>query len=153
MWLHHRVMSPNDADGMANSVDPDPDCSSSLIWVCTVCPGISVQKLRIITVTVFKQTLPSRVKSDIGQNRNSLKFPTPPLPHGHSVISTLVTHKTRDTLKLLLCWWQQRLKDLVAMQGMYNGDRHHRKLVVISSKILEDSRTLTPRLSVKQCEF
>ena len=23
MWLYHRVMSLNDADGMANSVDPD----------------------------------------------------------------------------------------------------------------------------------
>ena len=23
MWLYHRVMSPNDADGMANSVVPD----------------------------------------------------------------------------------------------------------------------------------
>ena len=23
MWLYHRVMSPNDADGTANSVDPD----------------------------------------------------------------------------------------------------------------------------------
>ena len=23
MWLYHRVMSPNYADGMANSVDPD----------------------------------------------------------------------------------------------------------------------------------
>ena len=23
MWLYHRVTSPNDADGMANSVDPD----------------------------------------------------------------------------------------------------------------------------------
>ena len=23
MWLNHRLMSPNDADGMANSVDPD----------------------------------------------------------------------------------------------------------------------------------
>ena len=23
MWLYHRVMGPNDADGMANSVDPD----------------------------------------------------------------------------------------------------------------------------------
>ena len=23
MWLYHRVMSPNDADGMANSEDPD----------------------------------------------------------------------------------------------------------------------------------
>ena len=23
MWLHHREMSPKDADGMANSVDPD----------------------------------------------------------------------------------------------------------------------------------
>ena len=23
MWLYHRVMSPNDADGMANGADPD----------------------------------------------------------------------------------------------------------------------------------
>ena len=23
MWLYHRVMSPNDVDGMENSVDPD----------------------------------------------------------------------------------------------------------------------------------
>ena len=23
MWLYHRVMSPNDEEGMANSVDPD----------------------------------------------------------------------------------------------------------------------------------
>ena len=23
MWLYYRVMSPNDADGMANIVDPD----------------------------------------------------------------------------------------------------------------------------------
>ena len=28
-------MSPNDADGMANSVDPDQ--TGSLIWVYTVC--------------------------------------------------------------------------------------------------------------------
>ena len=27
MWLYHRVMSPNDADGMANSVDPDQEQS------------------------------------------------------------------------------------------------------------------------------
>ena len=51
MWLYHRVMSPKDADGMANSVDPDQTAPrSSLIWVCTICPGLSVHKLRIITV-------------------------------------------------------------------------------------------------------
>ena len=44
-------MSPNDADGVANSVDPDQTAPSSLIWVCTVCPRISVRKLRIITIT------------------------------------------------------------------------------------------------------
>ena len=49
MWLYHRVMSPSDADRMANSVDPD---RSSLIWVCTVCPGLSVRKLRIIRVVM-----------------------------------------------------------------------------------------------------
>ena len=40
VWLFHRVMSQNDAEGIA----------SSLIWVCTVCPGIFVRKLKIITV-------------------------------------------------------------------------------------------------------
>ena len=54
MWLYHRVMSPNDADGMANSVDLDQTAPrSSLIWVCTVCPSISVRKLRIITVNNY----------------------------------------------------------------------------------------------------
>ena len=48
MWLYHRVMGPNDADGMANSVDPDQ--TAPLIWVC---PGLSVRNLRIITVIVF----------------------------------------------------------------------------------------------------
>ena len=52
MWLYNRVMSPNDADGMANSVDPD-QTAPRLIWICTVCPGISVRKLRIITVSLL----------------------------------------------------------------------------------------------------
>ena len=60
MWLYHRVMSPNDADGMANSVDPDQTAPVSLIWSCTVCLDISVRKLRIITVmyalTLFPET-------------------------------------------------------------------------------------------------
>ena len=61
MWLYHRVMSPNNADGMANSVDPVQTApraiwsgsalfGSSLFRVYTVCPGISVRKLGIITV-------------------------------------------------------------------------------------------------------
>ena len=46
LWLYHRVMSPNDADGMTNSVDPDQTARS------TVCPGISARKFRIIMVSV-----------------------------------------------------------------------------------------------------
>ena len=41
------------ANGIANSEDPDPTAplpGSSLIWVCTVCPDLSVRKFRIITV-------------------------------------------------------------------------------------------------------
>ena len=49
MWLYHRVMSPKQADGMANSVHRG-QTRSSLIWVYTVCLGLSVQKLRINTV-------------------------------------------------------------------------------------------------------
>ena len=49
MWLSICTMWL--CDGMANSVDPDQTAyRSSLIWVCTVSPDISVRKLRIITV-------------------------------------------------------------------------------------------------------
>ena len=50
-WRFLRVMHPKDAGGIANSVDPDQTAPrSSLIWVFTVCPDLSVQKLRKITV-------------------------------------------------------------------------------------------------------
>ena len=32
MWLYQRVMSPNDADGMANSVDPDQTAPLGAVW-------------------------------------------------------------------------------------------------------------------------
>ena len=53
MWLYHRVMCPNDADRTANSVDPDQTAPLGLIWVYTVCPDLSIRKLRKITVIVF----------------------------------------------------------------------------------------------------
>ena len=46
-----RVIYQKDANGKANSEDPDQTTPrSSLNWVCTVCPDLSVRKLRIITV-------------------------------------------------------------------------------------------------------
>ena len=44
-------MHPNDAEGIANSVDPDQ--TAPLIWVCTVCPDLSVRKLRNIKAILF----------------------------------------------------------------------------------------------------
>ena len=32
MWFYHRVMGPNDADGMANSVDPDQTAPLGTVW-------------------------------------------------------------------------------------------------------------------------
>ena len=32
IWLYHRVMVPNDADGMANSVDPDQIAPLEAVW-------------------------------------------------------------------------------------------------------------------------
>ena len=43
-----KVMRPKDAEGIANSVDPDH--TARLLWVCTVCPDLSVRKLGNITV-------------------------------------------------------------------------------------------------------
>ena len=46
-------MHPKDAAGIANSIDPD-QTAPSLIWVCTVCPELSVRKFRIIMVALFE---------------------------------------------------------------------------------------------------
>ena len=43
-------MHPKDAEGIANSVDLDQ--TAPPIWVCTVCPDLSVRKLRKITVII-----------------------------------------------------------------------------------------------------
>ena len=43
-------MHPKDAEGIANSVDPDQTARSSLIWVCTVNSDLSVRKFRNIMV-------------------------------------------------------------------------------------------------------
>ena len=38
-------MHPTDADGMAHRADPDQTAKSSLIWVYTLFPDLSVQKM------------------------------------------------------------------------------------------------------------
>ena len=52
--FYSAVTRPKDADGMANSVDPDQTAPrSSLIWICTVCSDLSVSILRIFMVMHF----------------------------------------------------------------------------------------------------
>ena len=48
------VIPQIDAVGIANSEDPDQNAPiwSSLIWVCTVCPNLTVEKFKIIIVLV-----------------------------------------------------------------------------------------------------
>ena len=52
MWLYYSVMSPNDADGMANIVDPDHTAPLGAVWwgSALFAQAYSVRKLRIITV-------------------------------------------------------------------------------------------------------
>ena len=49
-------MYPKDADGIANSVDPDQTAPfrSSLIWVCTVSSDLPVPIFRILMVILVK---------------------------------------------------------------------------------------------------
>ena len=56
MWLYHRVMSPNDADGMVNSVDPDQTAPLGAVWsgcalFAQICLSENLGKLRYL----FKQ--------------------------------------------------------------------------------------------------
>ena len=46
--FYNVVLRPKDPDGTVNSVDPN---QTALLWVCTVCTGLSVQIL--FTVYAF----------------------------------------------------------------------------------------------------
>ena len=100
MWLYHRVMSPNDADGMANSVDPD---QTAPIWVCTVCSRISVRKLRIITVI-------TRISKQVAQRATIAHLS--PMCQGQSAPNLMqpFPHPNDDTHKIWsrLANWLQR---------------------------------------------
>ena len=61
-------MCPKDAGGMANSVDLDQTAMSNLIRVYTVCPDLSVRKLRIITVRLKPALAPA-----LAFNGNNIK--------------------------------------------------------------------------------
>ena len=41
---------PKYGDGIANSVNPD---QTAPLWVCRVCPNLSVPKHRVITVLLY----------------------------------------------------------------------------------------------------
>ena len=50
IWFNHRIIQPNDASWMANSLDPDQTAPLGHCWhwVYTVCPDLSVQTFRIV---------------------------------------------------------------------------------------------------------
>ena len=65
MWLYHKVMSPNDADGMANSVDPDQTAPLGAVWsgsalFAQACLSENLGSLRY--VRLLKITVASRAK-------------------------------------------------------------------------------------------
>ena len=80
-------MSENDADGMANSVDPDR--RSSLIWVCTVCPDMSVRKL---------------IDSEINHKRHFIKIPF--INKGIEFIDLPIIFKDRSVTSSIPAYFQ-----------------------------------------------
>ena len=79
-------MLPKNAEGIANSVDPD---QTARLWVCTVYPDVYVRKLMIITVytlwlnsntitvnwiEIFVKTLKTWVLHAVGSTSACSKF-------------------------------------------------------------------------------
>ena len=97
-----------DADWIANSADSDQTSSrSSLIWVCSVCPGISVQKLRIIP-EITKESCCMLVIQLMSQSMTkSTKCLAPSENSDLSESSLGVLHVANDprTAMSLICMW------------------------------------------------
>ena len=105
------VFCQKDANGIAKSEDPDQTAPmSSLIWVCTVCPDLSVQKLRVITVQgenslFFSSALktavldlsihhnhPAHVRESLTTVLHCLNFPSFQVIIQHTVKSLIFRH-------------------------------------------------------------
>ena len=78
MWLKHRVMRPKDANGIANSVD--------LIWVYTVCPGLSVRNLGSLRHVIYIPLILTKSKPS-GLTLYPSKFPELSISFNTLVIS------------------------------------------------------------------
>ena len=104
-WHYHRVMCPKDAEWIANSVDPDqtaPLGAVCLIWVYTVCPGLSIWKLRIITVA-----LPNRM-AQITWLANRWTYSKTIIPLHHNSCNAVFT----------ICNLNDKIKSTVHTSGM-----------------------------------
>ena len=78
MWLYHRAMSPNDADGMANSVDPDQTAPLGAVWsgsalFAQTCLSKNLGSLRY-TLDTRCPNLPSQVSHVCKHFQNSVKL-------------------------------------------------------------------------------
>ena len=90
-WIFHRVMSPQDAEWQTGR--PWSDC---LIWVCTICPHLSVRNFRIIMV-IHTRRLCQKVLM-IFNYRNLL--PTTAFPN--TKFSDIPIHALSEGLKVTL---------------------------------------------------
>ena len=91
-------MSPKDADGIANSVDYDQTAPLSLIWIYTVCPDLSVWKLRNITLFTNIIFLGSFVWATLCSN----DIQTEPMEGSALKLTSLGIYKTFKSCEILL---------------------------------------------------
>ena len=77
---------------MANSVDPDQ--TATPIWVCTVCPDLSVRKLRNITVLFIFVSLWTHLKLTLDSFNRPIVFGLCKSPQVHVCIQSTELYNT-----------------------------------------------------------
>ena len=107
-------MHPKDAAGIANIVDPD----QTLIWICIVCPDLSVRKLKIITVLCFR-LCQTRHHSTLQDNRYEP-------PHDKPNKMTVHPEKTQISLGIRPVWSVFSVRMKVALVLSYRESAQRR---------------------------
>ena len=118
MWLYHRVMSPNNADGMENSVDPDQTAPLGAVWsgsalFAQICLSKNLGSLRYYSWVIIKRekVFSEISKADIFLLKKVLKFQK----------SKYCTGRTNENSFVICNIFEMLLSSLIILLNLQEG--------------------------------
>ena len=110
MWLYNRVMSPNNTDGMANSVDPNQTAPLRAVWSgSTLFAGAYLSKNGKCNISVDQRTVQGVIvmvratESLKSESVRSTDDVIDVIRNEHGCVQSQIVTKTNDSIFIQKC--------------------------------------------------